>query len=49
MKYTKTTNDFGKEVVMCDNENGTISWIPCDESNSDYQAYLASLQAPTAQ
>jgi secreted PhoX family phosphatase len=22
------------------NENGTVSWIPIDESNSDYQEYL---------
>jgi hypothetical protein len=24
------------------------AWIPMDEANSDYQAYLASLQTPQA-
>ena len=27
------------------NEDGTVSWIPIDPANSDYQAYLASLEA----
>lgn len=26
-------------------ENGEVSFIPFDETNSDYQAYLASLEA----
>jgi hypothetical protein len=25
------------------NEDGSVSWIPIDLANSDYQAYLASL------
>jgi len=34
------------------NEDGSISTIPADPANSDYQAYLATLaanSAPTAQ
>jgi agmatine/peptidylarginine deiminase len=29
------------------NDDDTISYIPTDPANSDYQAYLASLEAPT--
>jgi hypothetical protein len=38
-KYT-VTDDF----IVRDNENESISYIPKDESNSDYQAYLESLE-----
>jgi hypothetical protein len=38
-KYTETD-----EFIICDNENDSISYIPKDESNSDYQAYLESLE-----
>jgi hypothetical protein len=38
-KYTET-DDF----IVRDNENESISYIPKDENNSDYQAYLKSLQ-----
>jgi hypothetical protein len=27
------------------NEDGTVSWIPIEPDNSDYRAYLASLEA----
>jgi hypothetical protein len=26
------------------NDDGSVSWIPIDSSNSDYQAYLLSLE-----
>ena len=39
----------GAKVIVRDNEDGTLSSIPTDPANSDYQAYLASLEAPTAQ
>ena len=35
MKYTETD-----EIVIRENENGTTSFIPKDEANSDYQRYL---------
>ena len=39
IKYEKITiND--EEVIKRENEDGTISWIPKDPSNSDYQRYL---------
>jgi hypothetical protein len=38
-KYTETD-----EFIICDNGNDSISYIPKDESNSDYQAYLESLE-----
>ena len=30
------------------NADGTISWIPLDPANSDYQAYLATLASESA-
>jgi hypothetical protein len=38
--YTEFTTDTGVEYILRDNGNETISWIPKDESNPDYQAYL---------
>jgi hypothetical protein len=37
----------GKEttVIKRNNADGSTSWIPTDPSNSDYQAYLKSLDA----
>ena len=44
MKYEILTNleADGSEVQILkrDNEDGTTSWIPLDESNPDYQRYL---------
>jgi hypothetical protein len=28
------------EILKRDNADGTTSWIPLDEANSDYQRYL---------
>jgi len=47
MKYEIT--EFGS--INRTDENGKVWSIPADESNSDYQAYLATLaseSAPTA-
>ena len=52
MKYTYEIEigELSKvEVLKRTDENGIVSFIPMDEANSDYQAYLASLEAPTAQ
>lgn len=35
IKYTEEEN-----FIVRDNGDDTISWIPKDETNSDYQAYL---------
>ena len=37
------------EIIKRDNLDGTISWIPINESNSDYQAYLRWLENPNAE
>lgn len=48
--YKMTTNYevletiSGGQIIKKINENGTISFIPTDEGNSDYQAYLKSLE-----
>jgi len=34
----------GTELIKRINEDGSISFIPKDEGNSDYQAYLKSLE-----
>jgi len=33
------------ELVKRTDEDGTVWWIPTDPANSDYAAYLASLEA----
>jgi hypothetical protein len=48
MKYeiieaTKTTTFY----IQRTDPDGKVWSIPMNESNSDYQAYLASLEAPT--
>jgi len=35
-KYTEIENDF----IQRDNEDGSVSFFPKDESNADYQRYL---------
>ena len=39
-------------MIQRDNENGSVTFIPKDPANSDYQAYLATLasesQTPAA-
>lgn len=38
-QYEVITDDTG-EVIKRITDDGIISWIPKDQSNSDYQAYL---------
>ena len=40
MKYEKITTDFGSEYIQRTTDDGVISFIPIDEANADYQAYL---------
>jgi hypothetical protein len=43
MKYTKLTTNSGNEIIVRTNDDETITYIPTDPANSDYQAYLKSL------
>jgi hypothetical protein len=38
--YEVVTSFDEQKVIKRTNEDGTLSFIPMDESNSDYQAYL---------
>ena len=38
IKHTEEEN-----YIVRENEDGSTSWIPKDENNSDYQKYLKSL------
>jgi len=40
MDYEKITLDNGKEIIKRKNDDGSVSFIPMDEANSDYQRYL---------
>jgi hypothetical protein len=40
IKYTEKVSALGWEYIERDNGDGTISTIPKDEGNSDYQRYL---------
>ena len=47
--YKEMTGQFGAKYIERTNEDGTLSWIPIDPANSDYQAYLnpeAALSTP---
>ena len=44
--YEKYTSISGTDYIRRSNEDGSYSDIPLDEDNSDYQAYLASLENP---
>ena len=40
-KYTVIqATEFNPETIALENEDGSISSIPTDPANSDYQAYL---------
>jgi len=40
MTYEIITDEDGTETIKRTNGDGSISFIPADESNSDYQRYL---------
>lgn len=48
MKYELKVNDFGYEYIERTDKEGVISFIPKDEANPDYQAYLRWLENPDA-
>jgi hypothetical protein len=39
-QYEVITDEDGLETIKCTNADGSISFIPADEANSDYQRYL---------
>ena len=40
MNYTEIISATGTKAILRDNEDGSVSYIPLDETNSDYQRYL---------
>ena len=40
MTYEVITDENGTETIKRTNADGSVSFIPADESNSDYQRYL---------
>ena len=40
-----TYKEIGFETIERINKDGTLSYIPMNEENSDYQEYLAQLEA----
>jgi hypothetical protein len=44
MKYTIVKDGLGNDCITGETTDGTILWIPSDPANSDYQAYLESLE-----
>jgi hypothetical protein len=45
--YEVIDNDFSKFIKLV-NADSSETWIPMDEANSDYQAYLQWLEAQDA-
>lgn len=44
--YTVIETPLGNKVINAEYEDGLLISIPMVEGNSDYQAYLASLEKP---
>lgn len=42
--YKEMIDDFGNKSVQRTDEDGKVWSIPTDPANSDYQAYLKSLE-----
>jgi hypothetical protein len=42
--YEKVTNEFANEIIKRTDKNDYVLWIPLDPTNSDYIAYLDSLE-----
>jgi hypothetical protein len=43
--YEIIKNSFNEDIIQRTDEDGQVWFIPTDPANSDYQAYLASLEA----
>ena len=40
VKYTEILTPIETTIIQRENEDGSLTSIPMDEANSDYQAYL---------
>jgi hypothetical protein len=49
MKTYEIIEDNLGSIIKCTNPDGTVWFIPNDPANSDYQAYLASLEEDMGQ
>lgn len=49
MKYIEIENLDGRNTISRQNDDGTVTSIPMDEANSDYQRYLRWLENPEAE
>ena len=49
MKYEIVEGAFNSTLIKQTLDDGSIWWIPCDETNSHYQAYLRWLENPDAE
>lgn len=38
--YEIVKSDYGITTIIRKNADGSITWIPADEGNADYQQYL---------
>ena len=38
--YEEVTTELGNAILKRTDEDGKVWWIPMDEANADYQAYL---------
>ena len=38
--YKVITNERGGTYIEMTTDDGTVSFVPCEEANSDYQRYL---------
>jgi len=48
MKYEIVKDDLrNQDTLVRTNDDGTITYIPCDEANADYQAYLNPTEQST--
>lgn len=43
--YEEVTTDNGNDYIKRTTSDGVISFIPVDQLNADYKAYLESLEA----
>jgi hypothetical protein len=48
VSYQEVPVYTGEKILQRTDEDGKVWTIPTDPANSDYQAYLASLEAPQA-
>ena len=43
MNYEEKQTALGDSIIVRNNKDGSVTFIPKDESNSDYQRYLRYL------